>query len=90
VAANLLTPAALVTRMSTAPARILGVSGGTLAPGSLADVTLIDPQAAWTCETSRLRSRSRNTPFAGRALRGRAMLTIVAGNIVFEEEKPVG
>jgi dihydroorotase len=90
VAANLLTPAALVTRMSTAHARILGVSGGTLAPGSLADVTLIDPQAAWTCETSRLRSRSRNTPFAGRALRGRAMLTIVAGNIVFEEEKPVG
>jgi dihydroorotase len=90
VAANLLTPAALVTRMSAAPAKILGLAGGTLAPGSIADVTLIDPQAAWACEPSRLRSRSRNTPFAGRALRGRAMLTIVGGNIVFEEEKLVG
>jgi len=90
VAANLLTPAALVTRMSAAPAKILGLPGGTLAPGSVADVTVIDPQVAWTCDPSKLRSRSRNTPFGGRAMRGRAMLTVVAGNIVFEEEKLVG
>jgi dihydroorotase len=90
VAANVLSPAVLVTRMSVAPAKILGLPGGTLLPGSPADVTVIDPQATWTCDASRLRSRSRNTPFAGRALRGRAMLTIVAGNIAFAEEKLVG
>jgi len=90
VHANVLTPAALVTRMSVAPARILGLPGGSLAPGSVADVTVIDPRAAWTCDPSRLRSRSRNTPFGGRAMRGRAMLTIVAGNIAFVEERLVG
>ena len=71
-------------------AKILGLPGGTLAPGSPADVTVLDPTAAWTCDPARLRSRSRNTPFGGRVLRGRAMLTVVAGNIVFAEEKLVG
>jgi dihydroorotase len=90
VAAKLLTPAALIERMSAAPARILGISGGTLAPGSAADVTVIGPQVAWTCDPACLRSRSRNTPFAGRAMVGRAMLTVVAGNIAFAEERFVG
>jgi len=76
--------------MSAGPAKILGLPGGTLAAGSVADVTVIDPQAEWTCDPARLRSRSRNTPFAGRAMVGRAMLTVVAGNIVFSEEKLVG
>jgi dihydroorotase len=90
VAANLLSPAALVTRMSVAPAKILGLPGGTLAPGSPGDVTVIDPAGEWTCDPARLRSRSHNTPFGGRVLHGRAMMTVVAGNIVFVEEKAVG
>jgi dihydroorotase len=90
VEAKILSPAALVTRMSVAPAKILGLPGGTLAPGSAADVTVIDAQVGWTCDPSRLRSRSRNTPFGGRAMRGRAMLTVVGGNIVFAEGKLVG
>ncbi len=90
VASGLLTPAALVIRMSAAPARLLGLPGGTLAPGSPADVTVIDPEAAWTCDPAKLRSRSRNTPFGGRALRGRAILTVVAGTIAFAEESLVG
>jgi dihydroorotase len=90
VAAKLLTPNILIARMSAAPAKILGLPGGTLAPGSAADVTVVDPQAAWTCEPSRLLSRSRNTPFAGRAMVGRAILTIVGGTIVYAEEKLVG
>jgi dihydroorotase len=90
VAAKVLTPAALVRCMSAAPAKILGIPGGTLAPGGVADVTVIDPTATWTCDPARLRSRSRNTPFAGRAMVGRAMLTIVGGNIAFAEEKLVG
>jgi dihydroorotase len=90
VAAKLLTPSVLVTRLSVAPARLLGLPGGTLAPGTMADVTVIDPQTPWTCDAGKLRSRSRNTPFAGRTMFGRAMLTVVAGNIVFSEEKLVG
>jgi dihydroorotase len=85
-----MTPLELFQRMSTAPAKILGLPGGTLAPGSIADVTVLDPEATWICDVSRMRSRSRNSPFGGRTLRGRVMLTIVAGNIVFAEEKVVG
>jgi dihydroorotase len=87
---NMIGPLALFARMSTAPAKILGLVGGTLAPDAVADVTVIDPQATWICDPSRFRSRSRNSPFGGRTMRGKVMLTIVAGNIVFAEEKLVG
>jgi dihydroorotase len=90
VESGVLSPLALVTRMSLAPARILGIPGGTLAVGAPADVTVIDPRATWVCDPAKLRSRSHNTPFAGRAMRGRAMLTVVAGNIAFAEESFVG
>jgi dihydroorotase len=68
--------------LTIGPARALGIAAGQLALGSIADVTLIDPEARWTVEPATFRSRSRNTPFAGRALSGRAMLTLVAGAIV--------
>jgi len=90
VATKKMTPLALMDRMSTAPAKILGLPGGTLAPGSIADVTVVDPEAVWTCEAGRFRSRSHNSPFIGRSLRGRAMLTVVGGKIVFAEEKLLG
>jgi len=86
VRAGLLTPSAFVTRLSTAPAAAFALPGGTLAEGRPADVTVIDPDAEWTCEPAALRSRSRNTPFAGRALRGRAALTVVGGKIAFGGE----
>jgi dihydroorotase len=72
--------------MSSAPAALFGLPGGTLADGAPADVTVIDPEAAWTVEPAQLRSRSHNTPFAGRALRGRAVMTIVGGAIVYPGE----
>jgi dihydroorotase len=72
--------------LSTRPAAVLGLPGGSLAIGAVGDVTVIDPHAAWTVEPGRLRSRSKNTPFAGRPMVGRAVLTIVAGGIVFAEE----
>ncbi|HVZ71651.1 MAG TPA: dihydroorotase [Polyangia bacterium] len=81
-----LTPTELVRRMSTGPAAAFGLRGGTLAEGRLADVTVIDPDAAWTLKPARLRSKSHNTPFAGRALKGRATLTIVGGRIVYSGE----
>jgi dihydroorotase len=87
VEAGVLTPAKLVVRMSAGPAKVLGLPGGSLAPGAPADVAVIDPRAAWTCDPALFRSKARNTPFGGRAMRGRAVLTVVGGAIVFSEER---
>jgi dihydroorotase len=76
----------LIAKMSTNPARILGIPGGTLAPGSPADITLIDPNREWTVDTSQFASKSRNCPFQGWNLKGRAVMTIVGGKITAREE----
>jgi dihydroorotase len=76
----------LINRMSTMPARIFKLPGGTLAAGAPADVTVTDPRATWIVEPSQFYSRSRNTPFGGRHLTGRAELTIVRGQIVYQRE----
>jgi dihydroorotase len=76
--------AAMVDRMSCAPARAFGLPGGTLAEGSAADLTVFDPAAEWTVDPKLFRSKSRNTPFTGWALVGRPRLTVVGGRIVFE------
>jgi dihydroorotase len=81
-----LSPGDFVRRMSTGPASVFGIRGGTLAEGRLADVTVIDPEAAWTLQPAGLRSKSRNTPFAERPMKGRATLTIVGGRIVYSGE----
>lgn len=69
----------LVAKLTVGPARLLNLSAGTLAPGAAADVTLIDPSAEWTIDARAFRSRSRNTPFDGRTVRGRAVEVIVGG-----------
>ena len=74
----------LVLRMSVMPARIFNLPGGTLAPGAAADVVVLDPTAAWTVRPEDFYSKSRNTPFTGRALRGRADVTVVRGQVVFQ------
>jgi dihydroorotase len=81
-----LSPLEFVRRMSTGPAAAFGLRGGSLAEGRLADVTVIDPEAAWTLKPAGLRSKSKNTPFGGRDLKGRATLTIVGGRIVYSGE----
>ncbi|HEX7090432.1 MAG TPA: dihydroorotase [Longimicrobiales bacterium] len=86
VGKGLLTLSQLVDRMSCAPARAFRLPGGTLAEGSPADVTVIDPDAAWTVDPDRFLSRSRNTPFAGWRLVGQAALTIVGGRVVWDRE----
>jgi dihydroorotase len=81
---GVLTLSELVRRMSTTPARIFNLPGGTLAVGAPADVVVFDPAAEWEVQPGAFFSKSRNTPFAGRRLRGRADLTVVRGEIVFE------
>ena len=85
---GILTPATLVARLSAKPAAIFRLPvGGGLAPGQPADITVIDPEVSWTCDVAAFRSRSRNSPFAGRPLRGRAALTMVGGKIAHHEER---
>jgi dihydroorotase len=71
-----------IRALTIAPATALGVAGGHLAPGAVADLTLIDPEARWTVDPAAFRSKSRNTPFAGMALRGRALGVCLAGRLV--------
>ena len=85
VGLGLLTLAQLVERMSTVPARIFGLPGGSLAKGAPADVVVLDPEVEWTVDPSAFRSKSRNTPFAGRSVRGRAIVTIVRGQVVYRQ-----
>lgn len=75
----------LVEKMSSGPARILGLECG-LQPGRHADITIIDPNAEYVVDVSQFQSLSRNSPFDGWALKGKPVLTIVDGRIVFEDE----
>ncbi|WP_319587551.1 dihydroorotase [uncultured Desulfobulbus sp.] len=71
----------LVALMAVNPAGILGIPGGTLSPGGAADITLIDPEREFLYSTDQVVSKSRNTPFLGWPLQGRAVLTMVGGAI---------
>lgn len=73
----------LVERMSVAPARVFGLAGGTLRRGSVADVTVFDPDVKWVVDPNRFLSKGRNTPWKGKTLTGRATCTIVGGRIVY-------
>jgi dihydroorotase len=73
----------LVSLLSMRPARVLGLPGGTLAPGSPADLTVLDLGRRVEVDPSRFASKGRNTPFGGWALKGGPALTIVAGTVVF-------
>jgi dihydroorotase len=72
----------LIERMSCAPARLFHLPGGTLAKGKIADVTVFDPAAEWTVESSRFRTKGRNTPYQGKKLSGVVHYTIVDGRVV--------
>jgi len=79
-----LTWPALIEKLTINPARILGIDRGTLQPGAAADVTVIDPATEWTIQPREFRSKSRNCPFAGWNVRGRAHLVVVGGKVRFE------
>jgi len=74
----------LLKAMSTRPAELLGLPGGTLRPGSPADVVVFDPDAPWVLDRAELKSKCKNTPFDEARLLGRVTRTIVAGRTVYE------
>jgi dihydroorotase len=74
----------LLRAMSTRPAELLGLPGGTLRPGSPADVVVFDPDAPWVLDRADLKSKCKNSPFDEARLSGRVTRTIVAGRTVYE------
>jgi dihydroorotase len=75
---------AALGRITAAPARVLGLDAGHLAPGADADVCVFDPEIFWRVEPSALRSQGKNTPFLGLELAGKARYTLVGGQVVYE------
>ena len=73
-----------LARITSEPARILGVDSGRLAPGAPGDLAIFDPAAEYLLSAQTLKSQGKNTPFLGYSLTGRVRYTVVAGNVVFE------
>ena len=84
VASGLLTLPELLARMSTVPARVFHLPGGTLAVGAPADVVVFDPEQRWQVRREELLSKSGNSPFLGATLQGRVESTIVGGRVVYQ------
>ena len=80
----------LVELLSVNPARILNVSGGSLAEGAAADITVLAPDLQTVVDAAKFRSKSRNTPFSGWQLRGAVAATIVGGRTVYVNDSSEG
>ncbi|GFO63571.1 dihydroorotase [Geomonas paludis] len=74
----------LVSVMSCNPAKILGIDRGTLRVGAVGDVTVIDPGKEWQVDAAKLESKSKNSPFLGWKMKGKAVYTVVKGQVVYQ------
>ena len=79
VSEKIITIAQAIVMLSLNPARLMKLNKGTLSPGADADITIIDPEFEWTVDASQFKSKSKNTPFNGWKLKGKAIQTIVQG-----------
>ena len=86
VHAGVISIARLIELLSVNPARIIGVPGGSLSEGAPADITILAPDLTVIVDVSRMRSKSKNTPFDGWRLRGGVAATIVGGRVVYEND----
>ncbi|MEK7240966.1 MAG: dihydroorotase [Gemmatimonadota bacterium] len=84
VKSQIISLATLVDRMACAPARIFRLPGGMLRRGSLGDITVFDPDLAWTVDPDGFLTKGRNTPYGGRTLHGQVGCTLVEGRVVFQ------
>ncbi len=87
---GIITWSTLVDRMAVQPAKLFKLPGGTLRRGSIADVTVIDPDREWVVDVATFRTKGRNSPYQGRTLMARAVCTIVDGRVVYQEDALVG
>lgn len=87
VKGGVLTLPELIERMSTVPAKILGINKGDISEGKTADLVLFDPEAEYVIDTSEFASKGKNTPFGGRKVQGRICMTIVDGKVVYDASR---
>jgi dihydroorotase len=85
VRAGIITIEKMVELLAVHPTRILGIAGGSLARGAVADITVIDPDKVFVYTKKRVVSKSANSPFLNRRLQGKAVLTIVGGRITYQD-----
>jgi dihydroorotase len=78
------TMARMVDALTRAPAKVASLPAPSIKEGARADLALVDPNRSWTIEPSRLRTKSKNTPFLGQTVKGMVLATIVGGQVVFE------
>jgi len=77
----------IIAKMTSGPAKAFDLAAGTLSVGSAADITVIDPDFEWTVDEKDFYTRGTHSPFAGRKLKGKAVMTIVDGKIVMQDGK---
>ncbi len=80
-----LTPMQMVEKLSKNPAAILGIHKGSLKPGLIADIVLADPNEEYVIDVQEFASKGKNTPFAGRKVKGRIKYTLVNGKVVYQD-----
>ena len=80
-----ITPLQMAAKMSTNPAKILGIDKGTLQAGKVADITIINPTEEYVIDKNTFVSKGKNTPFHGKTVRGKVKYTIVSGKVVFAD-----
>ncbi|PRX33502.1 dihydroorotase [Orenia metallireducens] len=87
VESGILTLEEAIAKLTINPAQVIGIDKGTLEVGKDADITIIDVDDKWEVKTEELVSKSKNTPFGGYELQGRAVMTIVGGKIVYSSDE---
>lgn len=86
VVQNYLTPMQMAEKMSYNPAKVIGLEKGDIAPGKVADLVIFDPEKTYTIDKYSFAGKSKNTPFHGRKVTGKVRMTIVGGQVAYEEK----
>lgn len=87
VLAGYLTPMQMAEKMSYNPAKVIGLDKGDIQPGKVADIVIFDPQKEYVIDKHKFASKGRNTPFHGRKVTGKVCMTLVDGQIVYEDSE---
>jgi dihydroorotase len=76
---------AALAKVTSEPARLLGIEAGAIVTGTSADLCVFDPQGHWQVQPTALRSQGKNTPFTGYEMRGKVRYTLVEGQVVYQD-----
>ena len=82
-----LTPMQMAEKMSYNPAKIIGIDKGDIEPGKVADIVIFDPDETYVIDKNTFFSKGRNTPFDGRKVTGKVRMTLVNGQVVYEDKE---